>query len=234
MEIVIIIGLILINGLFSMSELALVSTRKFKLQTSVKKGNKGAAKALELANNPNTFLSTVQIGITLVGILTGLFSGKSLTQAASNQLNKIELIAPYADSIAVFLVVLLITYLTIVFGELIPKRIGLHYPEAIATTIAGPMTVLSNISLPLIWILTKTSNLFFRIFGIKDRHEEAVSEEEINAIIRESTEGGEIQPIEQDLVQRVFALGDRRAGELMTHRMDLVWLIHPIAGKRSD
>ncbi|WP_134091709.1 hemolysin family protein [Olivibacter sp. XZL3] len=224
MEIAIIIGLILINGLFSMSELALVSTRKFKLQTSVKKGHKGAAKALELANNPNTFLSTVQIGITLVGILTGLFSGKSLTQAASNQLSKIELIAPYADSIAVFLVVLLITYLTIVFGELIPKRIGLHYPEAIAMTIAGPMTVLSNISLPLIWILTKTSNLFFRIFGIKDRHEEAVSEEEINAIIRESTEGGEIQPIEQDLVQRVFALGDRRAGELMTHRMDLIWI----------
>ncbi|MGK9116759.1 hemolysin family protein [Olivibacter jilunii] len=224
MEIVIIIALILINGLFSMSELALVSTRKFKLEASIKKGDTGAAKALELANNPTTFLSTVQIGITLVGILTGLFSGKSLTLTVANYLRSIELIAPYAESVAVFLVVLFITYLTIVFGELIPKRIGLHYPEAIATTIAAPMTILSRISLPIIWILTKTSNLFFNLFGIKDYHDEAVSEEEINAIIKDSTEGGEIQPIEQDLVRRVFSLGDRRAGELMTHRMDLVWI----------
>ncbi|MEH6308599.1 hemolysin family protein [Olivibacter sp. CPCC 100613] len=224
MEIVIIIVLILINGLFSMSELALVSTRKFKLEASIKKGDKGAAKALALANNPTTFLSTVQIGITLIGILTGLFSGKGLTQTVGIYLSNIEVIAPYAESIAVFLVVLLITYLTIVFGELIPKRIGLHYPETIAMTIAMPMILLSKISLPIIWILTKTSNLFFNLFGIKEHHEEVVSEEEINAIIKDSTEGGEIQPIEQDLVRRVFSLGDRRTGELMTNRMDLVWI----------
>lgn len=207
-----------------MSELALVSTRKFKLEASMKKGNHGAARALELANNPTIFLSTVQIGITLIGILTGLFSGKSLTKSISTYLSDVELIAPYSDSVAVVLVVLLITYLTIVFGELIPKRIGLHYPEAIATTMAAPMILLSKISLPLVWILTKTSNLFFNLFGIKDYHKEAVSEEEINAIIKDSTEGGEIQPIEQNIVRRVFSLGDRRASELMTHRMDLVWI----------
>jgi len=224
MEILIIVALILLNGLFSMSELALVSIKKFKLQSSVKKGDKNAKNALELASNPTTFLSTVQIGITLIGILTGIFSGKSLTSNLANQLKNIEALTPYADSVAVFLIVIVITYLTILFGELIPKRIGLHYPETIAKLVATPMIILSRISLPLIWLLTKTSNFFFKLFGIKDREEAAISEEEINAMIKESAEGGEIQPIEQDLVKRVFALGDRRAGELMTHRKDLVWI----------
>lgn len=207
-----------------MSELALVSTKKFKLESFIKRGDKNAKNALELASNPTTFLSTVQIGITLIGILTGIFSGKSLTHNLAVQLKNVDLLAPYADSLAVFLIVIIVTYLTIVFGELIPKRIGLHYPETISTLVATPMIILSKISLPIIWLLTKTSNLFFRLFRLKEKENRTISEEEINALIKESAEGGEIQPIEQDLVKRVFALGDRKAGELMTHRKDLIWI----------
>lgn len=224
MEIIVIVILILLNGVFSMSEIALVSSKKFKLEMASKKGDRGAEKALYLAKNPNTFLSTVQIGITLIGILTGIFSGKGLTTALSGFLAEWDTVAAYADSLAVILVVIAITYLTIVFGELIPKRFGMYFPETIAASVALPMTIISKISLPLIWMLTKTSDVFFKLFGIKDYKEQATSEEEINAIIRESTEGGEVQPIEQLIVERVFALGDRRAAELMTHRMDLEWL----------
>ncbi|QNL48404.1 HlyC/CorC family transporter [Olivibacter sp. SDN3] len=223
MEIIIIVILILLNGVFSMSEIALVSSKKFKLEVVSKKGDRGAERALYLAKNPNTFLSTVQIGITLIGILTGIYSGKSLTAILGRFLAEWDVIAAYADSLAVLLVVIAITYLTIVFGELIPKRFGLYFSEKIASSIALPMTIISKISLPLIWILTKTSDVFFKLFGIKDYQEQAVSEEEINAIIRESTKGGEVQPIEQLIVERVFALGDRRAAELMTHRIDLKW-----------
>lgn len=224
MEILIIIALILLNGIFSMSELALVSTKKFKLESAIKKGDKNAKNALDLANNPTTFLSTVQIGITLIGILTGIFSGKNLSSGLATQLKNIEILAPYADSIALLSIVIIVTYLSIVFGELIPKRVGLHYPERIAGLVATPMILLSKISLPIIWLLTKTSNLFFKLLRIEEKERSAISEDEINAIIQESTEGGEVQPIEQDLVKRVFALGDRRAGELMTHRKDLVWI----------
>lgn len=224
MEILIILFLIILNGIFSMSEIALVSSRKFKLESEANKGNKNAEKALGLAKSPNTFLSTVQIGITLIGILTGIFSGKTLTTDLTGIINRVPLLSPYADSIAVITVVILITYITIVFGELIPKRIGLNFPEKIASAVAGPMTALSSITKPLIWLLTKTNDLFLRLFGIEEKHGSIATEEEINAIIRQSTENGEIQEIEQDIVKRVFSLGDRKAGELMTHRNDLVWL----------
>ncbi len=223
MEILIIFLLILLNGIFSMSEIALVSSRKFKLEGAIKKGSKNARKALDLAENPNTFLSTVQIGITLIGILTGLYSGEQITRDVEAFVGKAPVLAPYAHTIAVALVLIVLTFFSIVFGELIPKRIGLMFPESIATSVAQPMTLISKITSPFIWLLTKTNNLFLGIFGLKDRKEGNVSEEEIKAIVGESAQSGEIQEIEHDIVHRVFALGDRKVNELMTHRSDLIY-----------
>jgi putative hemolysin len=222
MEILIILFLILLNGVFSMSEIALVSARKFKLENAAKKGNSNARRALQLANNPNTFLSTVQIGITLIGILTGIFSGEKIEEDLKAAVMGIPLLAPYAETIAVVIIVIVVTFFSIVFGELIPKRIGLMFPEVIASTVAQPMTLISIITKPFIWLLTKTNDLFLGIFGLKDRKDGIVSEEEIKAMVQESALGGEIQQIEQNIVQRVFALGDRKVGELMTHRGDLL------------
>lgn len=222
MEIMIILFLILLNGIFSMSEIALVSARKFKLESSAKKGNSNARRALQLANNPNTFLSTVQIGITLIGILTGIFSGEKIEEDLKAAVTGVPVLAPYAESIAVTIIVIVVTFFSIVFGELIPKRIGLMFPEVIASTVAQPMTLISIITKPFIWLLTKTNDLFLSIFGLKDRKDGIVSEEEIKAMVQESALGGEIQQIEQKIVQRVFALGDRKVDELMTHRSDLL------------
>lgn len=221
MEILIILFLILLNGIFSMSEIALVSLRKFKLETSARKGNRNAKKALELANNPNTFLSTVQIGITLIGILTGIFSGEKIEDDLRASIEKISILQEYSESIAVTILVITVTFFSIVFGELLPKRIGLMFPETIATLVARPMTIISIITKPFIWLLIKTNDLFLAIFGLKNQQKEFVSEEEIKAMVRESAAGGEIQKIEQNIVHRVFALGDRKVSELMTHRGDL-------------
>lgn len=223
MEILIIFCLILLNGIFSMSEIALVSSRKFKLETLAKKGSRNAAKALELANNPNTFLSAVQIGITLIGILTGIFSGEKITVDLREAIEKVEEIRPYAQTIAVTTIVIIVTFFSIVFGELIPKRLGLMFPEAIASLVAQPMKVISIITKPFIWLLTRTNDLFLGILGLRNRREPTHSEEEIKAIVEESAESGEIQEIEQDIVHRVFALGDRKVRELMTRRKDLVY-----------
>ncbi len=224
MELLIIALLILLNGIFSMSEIALVSSRKFRLESAARKGNKGAKKALNLAQNPNTFLSTVQVGITLIGILTGIFSGQKLTSDMAAWFSKIPFLAAQADSLAVITIVVLITYTTIVFGELIPKRLGLSAPERVSAIIALPMSVLSAIARPLIWLLAKTTDFFFALFGVREKQGGIVTEEEIKEIVRQSAEGGEIEEIEQDMVKRVFSLGDRRAGELMTHRNNLIWI----------
>lgn len=223
MEILIILLLILLNGVFSMSEIALVSSRKFKLEAAARKGNSNARKALELANNPNTFLSTVQIGITLIGILTGIFSGDTITVSLRQSITEIDALKPYANTIAVAAVVVAVTFLSIVFGELLPKRIGLMFPEKIAAILAKPMTLISIITRPFIWLLTITNDMFLSLFGLKGQKDGIVSEEEIRAIVQESAEGGAIDEIEQSIVQRVFALGDRRVNELMTHRGDLIW-----------
>jgi putative hemolysin len=224
MEIIIIALLIILNGIFSMSEISLISSRKFRLASAAKKGNSNAKKALELAEDPNTFLSTVQIGITLIGILTGIYSGEALTSNLTAFLKQFEVINPYANSVAVLLIVVVITYFSIVFGELLPKRIGLQFPEKIAIAVARPMTIISGIAKPLIWLLAKTNDLFFGIFGIKEKKDEIASEEEIKQIIKRSTEGGEIQEIEQDIVRRVFSLGDRKVAEIMTHRNEMDWI----------
>lgn len=224
MEIVIIIALILLNGIFSMSEMSLVSSRKFKLESVKKKGNKGAKTALELSENPTKFLSTVQIGITLIGILLGVYSGENLTGDVELVLSRIEIIAPYSHDIAVAFIVIVITYLSIVLGELFPKRLGMTFPESVAIFMSRPMKMLSILTSPFVWLLTVSNDLILKIFGIKNSVESRVSEEEIKSIIKESAEGGEIQDIEQDIVERVFEFGDRKVNSLYTHKNDIVFL----------
>lgn len=223
MELLIIIGLVLLNGVFAMSELSLVSSKKYKLESAKKRGSSGAKTAIDLSENPTKFLSTVQIGITLIGILLGVYSGENLTNDVKEMLLQIPVIAPYAQSLAVIVIVIFITYLSIVLGELFPKRLGMTFPEPIIIIMAKPMQILAKITSPFVWTLTISNDLLQHIFGIKKISESKVSEEEIKSIIKESAEGGEIQNIEQNIVERVFELGDRKVNTLYTHRTDIVF-----------
>ncbi len=224
MEIVIILFLILLNGIFSMSEIALISARKTRLETAAKKGNANARVALDLANSPNKFLSTVQIGITLIGILTGIYSGEKVTDDVRIFIESYAALKPYAQSLSVGIVVVVLTFFSLVLGELLPKRIGLNYPEAIAKGVAVPMKMVSIITAPFIWLLTITTDFILDVFKIKPTADGKVTEEEIKAIIKEGTEGGEVQEIEQDIVERVFHIGDRKVNSLMTHRKSIIYL----------
>ena len=208
MEILVIIILILLNGILSLSEMSLVSARKFKLENEVKKGNERAKIALEVSQNPTKLLSTVQIGITVIGILLGIFSGANITDDFEKLLSTVPWLMDYAHMIAVGVVVVLITYFSIVFGELLPKRIGLTYPESIAIVMARPMQILALLNSPFVWLLSATNDMVLRLLKIKPSYESKVTEEEIKSMIQESTEGGEIQEIEQDIVERVFEMGD--------------------------
>ncbi|GAB3221314.1 HlyC/CorC family transporter [Algoriphagus aestuariicola] len=223
MELLIILLLVLLNGVFAMSELSLVSSRKFKLENAKRRGSSNAKIALELAENPTKFLSTVQIGITLIGIMLGVYSGENLTNELAAAISEIDFLTPYSGPIATGLIVLLVTYLSIVLGELFPKRLGMTFPEPIAMVVAKPMHLLSMIAAPFVWLLSVSNDFLLTVFGIKNISESKISEEEIKAIIKESAEGGEIMNIEQDIVERVFELGDRRINTLFTHRSDLVY-----------
>lgn len=223
MEIIIIIGLIILNGIFSMSEMALVSSRRFKLQNEKEKGSSGAETALKLAENPTKFFSTVQIGITLIGILLGIYSSENLTENFAYYLSSFEIIKPYANSVATLLIVVTVTYLSIVVGELLPKRIGMTFPEPITVILAKPMHILANITSPFVWLLTKSNNFLLQVLGIKNTISSRVSEDEIKSMVKESAQGGEIKDIEQDIVERVFELGDRKIKSLHTHKRDLVF-----------
>lgn len=221
-EIFILIGLVILNGLFSMAEIALVSARKARLEAQANKGDKQAREALNLANHPDTFLSTVQIGITLIGILTGIFSGENIKDDVLAFLGRFPALAPYANAIATTIIVIFVTYLSLVLGELVPKRIGLSNPERIAKSVAGPMKVISIITHPFIVLLTKSTGLITSLLRIKT-NESQVTEEEIKAMINEGTEHGAIEEAEQEIIERVFHLGDRNITSLMTHRSDIVW-----------
>ncbi len=222
MEIFILLGLILLNGIFSMSEIALVSARKARLEAQANKGNDRAREALALSNNPDNFLSTVQIGITLISILTGIYSGEKLTDDLAVFLDNFPAISKYKESIATTIIVILVTFFTLILGELVPKRIGLSRPEAIAKFMARPMRVIGYITYPFIWLLSKTSTLIMKIFNIKG-DDSQVTEEEIKAIISEGTEHGTIEEEEKEIIERIFHLGDRNITSLMTHRSDIVW-----------
>lgn len=223
MEILVILLLTILNGVFSMSEIALVSSRKSRLEAAAKNGDRRAQVALDLASSPNRFLSTVQIGITLIGILLGIFSGDKLTTDAQNLVAQVTVLQPYAHTIAVVLVLLLLTYLSLVLGELVPKRIGLSNPEGIAKTMAAPMILLSKVTAPFIALLTVSSDLLIKLLSIQP-DDSIVTEDEIKSLVQEGTTGGSIDVIEQEIVQNVFLLGDRRITSLMTNRQEIVYL----------
>jgi putative hemolysin len=222
-EVFIIFGLILLNGVFSMAEIALLSARKTRLELKANRGDEQARKALDLANNPDTFLSTVQIGITLIGLLTGIYSGEKLKGGVESFVTGFGVPVRYSGGVATAVVVILLTYFSLVIGELVPKRIGMSNPEGIAKAVATPMRYVSFITHPFIWLLTKSTQLIVAIFKIKPV-ENNVTEEEIKAIINEGTETGAIEETEQEIIERVFHLGDRNITSLMTHRSDIVWM----------
>lgn len=223
MEIFIILLLILLNGLFSMSEVSLINSRKSSLQVEAKKGSKTARTVLDLIENPTNFLSTVQIGITLIGILTGMFSGASIAVDLSEIFQKWGMKASVASPLAQTLIVVLVTLLTIILGELVPKKIGMSSSEKIARIISGPMVFLSWLTKPFVWILSKSTDGIVKLLGIKEQ-EPNVTEEEIKSMIAEGAEDGEVQEVEQDIVERVFSLGDRTIDSIMTNRSDIVWI----------
>ncbi len=222
-EIFILGMLIVINGLFVMSEIALVSARKARLEAMAKKGDFRAKTALDLAENPEKFLSTAQIFITLIAILTGVYSGEKFGHYVQPSIEKIELLKPYAETIATVIIVIIVTFLSIIFGELVPKRFGMLRAEKIAKFVAAPMNVLSVITHPIVWLLSKISQLFFKILNIKTSGDSSVTEEEIKAMITEGSEHGAIEEEEKDIIERIFHLGDRNITSLMTHRTDIVW-----------
>jgi putative hemolysin len=213
-----------VNGVFSMSEIAVVSSRRSRLQQRADAGDAGARRALALAEEPSRFLATVQVGITAVGVLTGAFGGAALAAPLAVWLRGVPMVAAYAESIALGLVVLAITYFSLIIGELVPKEIGLGHPERIASLVAGPMTVLSRVAAPLVWLLTVSSRLVLKVLRIRKNSDAAVTEADVTALLEEATESGIIHESEQDMVERVFWLGDRRVVELVTPRHRTAWV----------
>jgi putative hemolysin len=223
-ETIIILLLILLNGLFSMSETAVVSARKARLQQMADEGSRSAGAALDLANNPNRFLATVQIGITLIGILTGVFGGATITRALSALLDDIPALAPYSAAIAGAVVVLVLTYFTLILGELVPKRLALNGAERVASAIAGPMTLLSRLTWPLVRILGVSTDFVLRLLRVKPSAEPMVTAEEIMVMVEQGADAGLFERSEQDLIERVLALDERRVDSFMTPRNKIIAL----------
>ncbi|MDR0789262.1 MAG: hemolysin family protein [Bacteroidales bacterium] len=223
MELFIILILILINGLFSMSEISVVASRKAKLDLQKKHGDRKAKKILFTKEKPEGFLSTVQIAITAIGLIIGMYSGNSLIEPIAKLLSAIGLEAS-STALAKVIIIVCITLVTLILGELLPKKIGMNAPEKIARVIIEPMNFLSKLAYPFVWLLSATTNLLMKVLDIQTNKSVSATEEEIKAIINDSAEGGEIQEVEQDIVERVFSLGDRDIASLMTHRNDFDWL----------
>lgn len=223
-EILITLALMVLNGIFAMSEISIVSSRRVRLQKMAEKGSKGAIVALELANEPNRFLSTVQFGITLIGIVQGVFGGNSLSAKLTPMLEQYETLRPYAATVSFAVVIIAITFFSLIIGELVPKRIGLSNPENIAVVLAPIMKFVAKIGSPFVWILSTTTEFLLRIFGLNKVKEQAVTEEEIKALIEEGTQGGHYEKTEQKMVEQVFRMADKRTEMLMTPRLDIEWL----------
>jgi putative hemolysin len=223
-EIIIVLILIVANGIFSGSEIAVISARKVRLEQLVSRGNRKARQALKLANAPNDFLSTVQIGITLIGVLSGAVAGATIAARLKVVLAEIPGLQSYSEGISVGIVVSVITYLSLVIGELVPKRIALNNPEQIACTVARPMGLLSRLASPVVYLLSVSTDLLLKLLGIQASEEPAVTEEEIKVLIRQGAESGMFEETEHEMVERVFRLGDRSVKSLMTPRTEIVWL----------
>lgn len=222
-DLIIILLLILLNGVFSMSEVALISARKSRLSASAKDGSRSAAKALKLQSEPDTFLSTVQIGITLIGILTGMFSGATIANDFGHYLAGLGMTPKVAMNVSKILIVTVVTYLSIVVGELVPKRIGMGKADTIAKLVAGPMKLLSVITYPFVWLLSVSTAGLVKLMHIGNDSGK-VTEEEIKSLIREGTDSGEVREVEQDIMERALVMGDSRIEAIMTSRKDVVAL----------
>ncbi len=224
MEIIILLLLIVLNGLFVVGEISLISARRTRMESLSNKGDLKAKAALALIDHPERFLSTAQIGMTGIAILTGVYSGEKFGNQLKPLIEQIVLLKPYAGSIATSIVVVSVTFLSIIFGELIPKKLGLIRSEKIARIAAGPMNLISSVLYPIVWLLTNITNLIFKIMGIRKLSDNAITEEEIKAMISEGSEHGSIEEDEKEIIERVFHLGDRNITSLMTHRTEIVWL----------
>jgi putative hemolysin len=224
LEIIIVLFLILLNGFFAMSETAILASRKARLQQRVNEGDALALKALNLAENPNRFLPTVQIGITLIGVLTGAVGGAVFADPLAAEMDKFPLLSPYAHSVSLAIVVILITFFSMLIGELVPKRLALHNSERVASRIAGFMSFVSTIFSPVVWVLEKSSDMVLRMLGVKPSDEPPVTEEELLVQLDEGTQAGVFREAEQDMVEGVFSLSDQRVNALMTPRNEIVWL----------
>lgn len=223
-SILIILFLILLNGVFAMSELALVSAKRMRLEKSAVEGSRGARAALDLADEPSNFLSTVQVGITLISIFNGAFGEASLVAQLTPMFKEVPALAPYAYQVALGLVVICITFASIILGELVPKRIAMAYPEAVATLIAPPLRVLSRIMSPFVKVLALTTEAIVRLLGIGRHKEEAPTEEDITGMIKESTDAGVFEKTEYDIVSRALRLDDQHLKSLMTPRVDVTFV----------
>jgi len=223
-EIIFIVSIILINAIFVLSEVSVASSRKARLQQRFNEGDKRANTALQLMENPNLFLATVQIGITMVAVFIGAVGGARFSKPLSGLLAGVPALAQYAEALALAIVVVIIAFVSIVLGELVPKRIALHNPERIASLLAGPMTVVSGLFRPFVWFLGILTDFILRLMGIEPGKEPSVTEEEIQLLIDQGTQAGVFEESEHDMVEGVFSLGDRRVYSLMTPRPDIVWL----------
>jgi putative hemolysin len=223
-EMLIILLLILGNGMLAMSEIAIVTSRKVRLQQQVEKGNVRAGIALDLANTPGRFLSTIQIGITLIGILAGVYGGATIAINLEATLREVSALSLYARPISIALVVVVVTYLTLILGELVPKKIALNNPERIAALVAPQMRLLSRLGAPLVTVMDASTSMVLKLLRVGKSEEPEVTEEEIRMMIDIGAVTGEIQPIEDEIVDQVFRLGDMRTISLTTPRPEIVWL----------
>ena len=223
-EIVIVLVLILINGVLAASELAIVSSRKALLEGMAEQGSQGAKIALRLIEDSGTFLSTVQIGITLVGIVAGAYSGATFADTLGDWLDGYAWIAPNGDAIAIAIVVIVITYLSLIIGELVPKRIALTNPERAAAAVARPMLLLSRVSAPAVWLLRHSSDIILRVLGLSGQRETEVTEEEVKSLIAEGTRTGVFEPGEREMIDGVLRLADRSVRAIMTPRAEVSWI----------
>ena len=224
LEIGVILLLVLLNGAFAMSELAIVSSRRARLTAMQRKGTAGAEAALALADDPQRFLPTVQVGITMVGIIAGAFGGARLAGTLGGALDAIPGVAPYGREIGFALVVILITYLSLILGELVPKQIALRNPERVAVVVSRPLAALARGSSPVVWLLGKSSALVLGLLGPPPASEQSVTEEEVKAVVAEGAEAGALETEERHMIERVLRLADKPVRALMTPRNDLAWL----------
>lgn len=220
-EFILILALIIANGIFSGTELAMVSARRGRLQQKADDGHHGASAALALQDDPNRLLSTVQVGITVIGTLTGVFGGASISARLAPLIALIPYVGDYAETVSLAVVVVIISYLSLVLGELVPKRMALQHAEWIAVRMAIPMSWMANVTRPLVWILTFSTEILLKLTGQRDNNNSAVTEDDIRQLVREGTQSGAVEHHEREIIEGVFGLGERNVRQIMTPRTDV-------------